>query len=283
MTWGLTYDDGPAFYTPNLLDYLGQQNLKSTFFVVGSRAISLPATLQAQHMAGHQIAVHTWSHSALTTMSNDAIIAELGWSRKIIKDVIGVTPNMFRPPFGDIDDRVRAIAIAMGLNVVLWTRISPYATFDTDDFNINGGVTSVQQVLVNWDYILGNVTSINTGFIVLEHDLFPQAVQVATGYILPGALAHQPPFKIEPVITCLNKPLKDAYVETNDNKTNPPIASASGSAVILSSGAPGSAQATHAADSTSGGSNGASHGFSLPGMHAALLAAGLVVPAALFL
>jgi hypothetical protein len=75
---------------------------------------------------------------------------------------------------------------------------------------------------VNWQRILGNVTSLNTGFIVLEHDLFQQAVDVATGYVLPDALAHQPPFKIEPVISCLNKPLSDAYVETNDNKTSPP-------------------------------------------------------------
>lgn len=80
-------------------------------------------------------------------------------------------------------------------------------------------------MLTNWQHILGNATTIDTGFIVLEHDLFQQAVDVATGYILPDALAHNPSFKIEPVITCLNKPLSDAYIETNDNKTNPPAAS----------------------------------------------------------
>ncbi|KAG9223107.1 carbohydrate esterase family 4 protein [Pleurotus ostreatus PC15] len=253
MTWGLTYDDGPAFYTPNLLQYLAEQKIKSTFFTVGSRVISAPATLQAMHIEGHQISAHTWAHPPLTTLTNDEIIAELGWSRKAIKDVLGVTPNTFRPPYGDIDDRVRAIAKAMGMVPVLWTRIGPYATFDTDDFNINGGITTVQQVLVNWKNILGNATTMNTGFIVLEHDLFPQAVEAATGYILPDAIAHQPPFKIEPVITCLNKPLRDAYVETNDNKTNPPVASG-GAVGTLSSGAPGSAQVTGAADTVKGSS-----------------------------
>lgn len=29
-------------------------------------------------------------------------------------------------------DRVRAISVAMGLTPVMWTRISPLATFDTD-------------------------------------------------------------------------------------------------------------------------------------------------------
>ncbi|KAG6869152.1 hypothetical protein C0993_012251 [Termitomyces sp. T159_Od127] len=103
MTWGLTYDDGPAFYTPNLLTYLDQVNLKSTFFVVGSRVISFPAILQNEYMSGHQIAVHTWSHPPLTTLTNEQIIAELGWSKKVIKDVLGVTPNMMRPPYGDIE------------------------------------------------------------------------------------------------------------------------------------------------------------------------------------
>jgi hypothetical protein len=186
----------------------------------------------------------------LTTQTNEEIIAELGWSKKVIKDVLGVTPNMMRPPYGDIDDRVRAISLAMGLTPVIWTRISPSATFDTGDFNIHGGLISVQQVLNNWENIIGNATAMSNGFIVLEHDLFEQTVEVATGYILPDALAHQPPFTIQPVISCLNKPMTDAYIETNNNKTNPPLAA--GSAVTtLSSGAPGSAQATGRAKSAS--------------------------------
>lgn len=132
LTWGLTYDDGPAPYTPNLLQYLDQANLKTTFFAVGSRCISYPAILREEYMAQHQIAVHTWSHPAMTTVSTEGIIAELGWSKKIIKDILGVTPIYWRPPYGDIDDRVRAIAKAMGLEAVMWTRISPTATFDTN-------------------------------------------------------------------------------------------------------------------------------------------------------
>ncbi|KZT23793.1 carbohydrate esterase family 4 protein [Neolentinus lepideus HHB14362 ss-1] len=250
LTWGLTYDDGPSPYTPTLLNYLDEQSLKSTFFVVGSRALSYPATLQAEYMGGHQIAVHTWSHPDMTTLSNEEIIAELGWTKKIIKDVTGVTPNMMRPPYGDIDDRVRAICTAMGLTPVIWTRISATSTFDTGDYDIAGGITSVTQVLANWENILGNVSVIDTGFIVLEHDLFQQSVDVATGYILPDALAHK--FTIEPVVNCVNKPLSDAYIETNDNSTDPPLAS--GGSATLSSGAPGSAEATSKAGSNSSSS-----------------------------
>ncbi|CAG8776477.1 1336_t:CDS:2, partial [Acaulospora colombiana] len=57
-TWGLSYDDGPSPDTPRLLDYLASQNLHSTFFVVGSRALSRQDILQAEYMQGHQLSVH---------------------------------------------------------------------------------------------------------------------------------------------------------------------------------------------------------------------------------
>ena len=136
--------DGPSPDTPRLLQYLVEKNLKSTFFVVGSRAISRPAMLQYEYMAGNQICVHTWSHTALTTQTNEEIIAELGWTKYAMKQIVsllgyhipfksefikqfhaqlGVTPNTMRPPYGDIDDRVRAISLAMGLTPIIWTSI----------------------------------------------------------------------------------------------------------------------------------------------------------------
>jgi hypothetical protein len=35
-------------------------------------------------------------------MTNEQIVAELGWTRKAIQAVLGVTPTTMRPPFGDI-------------------------------------------------------------------------------------------------------------------------------------------------------------------------------------
>ncbi|KAL5535132.1 CDA2_2 [Sanghuangporus sanghuang] len=246
LHWGLTYDDGPAFYTPNLLQYLDEHQLKTTFFTIGSRILEFPDTLQTEYMGGHQIGVHTWSHPPLTTLTNEEIIAEFGWTKKITKDILGVTPNTFRPPFGDIDDRVRTIALAMGLKPVIWTRLSTTVTFDTGDFNINAGTISSSQVIENFNEIIGNATSIDTGFIVLEHDLFEQTVELATGYILPQALAHQPAFNITPVISCLNMPMANAYIETNDNSTNPPPSGSltSGGAASTGSGSSSSSAAT---------------------------------------
>jgi len=191
-------------------------------------------------------------------LSNEEIIAELGWTKKVIKDVLGVTPNMMRPPYGDIDDRVRAISLAMGLTPVMWTRISPLATFDTGDFNVHAGLDTVQQSLQNWEEIMGNASTINTGFIVLEHDLFEQTVEIATGYILPDALARQPPLTIQPVINCLSRDLADAYIETNNNSTNPPAFSAAVSdGAVTTTAVPAGSTGGSSTGSSTGGSNSA--------------------------
>jgi hypothetical protein len=54
-----SFDDGPSPDTPRLLQYLNQNNLKSTFFVVGSRALSRQDILQAEYTEGHQLSVHS--------------------------------------------------------------------------------------------------------------------------------------------------------------------------------------------------------------------------------
>jgi peptidoglycan/xylan/chitin deacetylase (PgdA/CDA1 family) len=84
-------------------------------------------------MSGHQIAVHTWSHPMLTTLTDEEIVAELGWSKKIIKDLLGVTPTMMRPPYGDIEcvytthalvlcsfSRFSSLAIVYGTSRLRW-------------------------------------------------------------------------------------------------------------------------------------------------------------------
>lgn len=63
--FGASWDDGPSDDTPRLLDELDKENLKATFFVVGSRVLSRPEILQREYMSGHQISVHTWSHNSL--------------------------------------------------------------------------------------------------------------------------------------------------------------------------------------------------------------------------
>ncbi|GAA5876922.1 hypothetical protein JCM8547_006311 [Rhodosporidiobolus lusitaniae] len=218
--WGASFDDGPSPYTPRLLNLLEQQNLKSTFFIVGSRAISRPEMVQTEYMLGHQLSIHTWAHSSLTTLTNEEIVAELGWTKKVIHDVTGVTPNTMRPPYGDIDDRVRYIALQMGLRPIIWTQYGDQQ-FDTRDWQIGGGVVSATDVYRNFETFLTSASShLTTGFIVLAHDLYQQSVDLAVDYYLPNVI-NEGKLKIKTIAQCLGETPEQSYIETNDNSTTP--------------------------------------------------------------
>jgi hypothetical protein len=89
--WGHTYDDGPGLYTNKLLTYLNTlppvtnipsgvaPGVKATFFVVGSRLISRPEVVVYEYMNNHEISVHTWSHPALTTLTNEQVNLALAY------------------------------------------------------------------------------------------------------------------------------------------------------------------------------------------------------------
>ncbi|EPQ27975.1 uncharacterized protein PFL1_04302 [Pseudozyma flocculosa PF-1] len=266
-TWGLSYDDGPSPYTPQLLEYLNEHQLKSTFFVVGSRVLSRPEMLQLEYSAGHQISVHTWSHPSLTMLTNEQIVAELGWTREVIRQTIGVSPNTMRPPYGDIDDRVRAISNQMGLTPIIWTSAPGGGNYDTNDWKIGAGTVSAAEVVSTFEGILKNAPNLDTGYIVLAHDLYQQSVELATEVVLPFAQSMNPKQNLMPIIQCLNKPAGDAYVETNRNITgSQATATASGSAAVKSgsSGSNGAAGAQSTSKSASGSSSGAAASLQAP-------------------
>ncbi|KAI0306078.1 hypothetical protein B0F90DRAFT_1695859 [Multifurca ochricompacta] len=214
--WGVSFDDGPSPWSKKLLNYLGKENIKATFFVVGSRVIERPDVLIEEYMAGHEISVHTWSHRPLTSLSNEQIVAELGWTRKAIQTVLGVTPTTMRPPYGDIDDRVRAISLALGM-----VQLFGQAHLHPVHWRVAGGLVDATTSFNTFQGILGNASTLPTGFIVLQHDLYEVTVDLAVGYTLNAALTHNPPFSLKPIGACANIPATNLYAESNKNGTFP--------------------------------------------------------------
>lgn len=265
LTWGLSFDDGPAPYTPKVLKYLSDKALSATFFIVGSRVMERPDILRAEYMAGHHIAVHTWSHAVpLTALTNEQIVAELGWSRQAIREVTGVSPLYMRPPWGDIDNRVRAISLAMGMRPIIWTRNPKTGEqFDTNDWKVPGGVVSGTESFQQFQNILTNATELDTGFIVLQHDLFEQTVDLATGYSIPAALSHN--FNLMDINKCIKQKPEDAYLETIADKSKVPTFPGAGSVDVSGNGTSVPGTGSSGSSGTSGGaSKGGALGVSVP-------------------
>ena len=109
--------------------------------------------LQAQRglADGHDICVHTWAHRYMTTLSDEQVFAELFYTARAIKILMGVTPSCWRPPFGDTDDRVRAIAAGLGLRTIVWEE-------DTNDWQVDQG-KSEDDIRNNYQNIIGKADS----------------------------------------------------------------------------------------------------------------------------
>jgi peptidoglycan-N-acetylglucosamine deacetylase len=64
-TIALTFDDGPNFHTPEVLDALKALGVKGTFFIVGRMAKAYPDTLARIVAEGHLLGNHSATHPLL--------------------------------------------------------------------------------------------------------------------------------------------------------------------------------------------------------------------------
>ncbi|KAF5345214.1 hypothetical protein D9756_011555 [Leucocoprinus leucothites] len=200
-TTGYGFDDGPNCSHNAFYDYLASKNQKATMYYIGSNVMDWPLEAQRGLADGHEICVHTWSHRYMTSFSSPDAFAELYYTAgtplmQAIKLVVGVTPTCWRPPFGDVDDRIRAIARGLGLQTIIWD-------YDSNDWrNGMGGITKTQ-VDSNYETFINMATdgTFSThGGIMLTHELnnftmseaveFYDKLQGAFKYIVPVGVAY---------------------------------------------------------------------------------------------
>lgn len=117
----LTFDDGPDdVWTPKIASVLRQYNVKATFMCVGRRVQANPLVLQNLVKAGHEIGNHTWNHPNLTKIPIADVKTQIQETGDEIKRVTGVTPTLFRPPYGALNDAVIQEVQALGYKIVYW-------------------------------------------------------------------------------------------------------------------------------------------------------------------
>jgi peptidoglycan/xylan/chitin deacetylase (PgdA/CDA1 family) len=62
-----------------------------------------------------EIAAHSYYHPHMVEKDNERVLRELKRTQAMIKKVTGKTPRYFRPPFGEVDERVAKLAAETGL------------------------------------------------------------------------------------------------------------------------------------------------------------------------
>lgn len=101
----LTFDDGPSkTVTPLILDLLKQENIKATFFLLGSRAELNPDIVKREYDEGHYIANHGYSHNYTNIYQTpQSVVDEFNATEAAIKNALGnqeYNSYLFRFPGG---------------------------------------------------------------------------------------------------------------------------------------------------------------------------------------
>jgi len=150
----ITFDDGPSEYTPGLLRVLSEHDVPAAFFVLGERATAMPELVHAIAEAGHDLAIHGWSHTAFTELDPDTLSSEVGRTQATIRELTGSECRDVRPPYGRYDGQAVSWLASQDIVTWLWTA-------DARDYE---PATSVDRIVRN------TLLSLTPGGIVLMHD-----------------------------------------------------------------------------------------------------------------
>lgn len=104
-----------------ILDILDQYGVKTTFFLVGGWVDKYPEMVKEIHARGHEIGNHSDTHPHMSQLSEESIRDELRIMSDKAENITGVRPTLFRPPYGDYNDRVIRVTRAEGYEAVQWS------------------------------------------------------------------------------------------------------------------------------------------------------------------
>ena len=156
----LTFDDGPGYYTNDLLDLLEQYNAKATFFMIGQEVENYPSAVLREHEMGMEQGNHSWDHKTLTHLSPEDIEWEFRKTNDTISSITGDSIELFRAPGGGLNDDV--YANSLGMKSILWS-------IDTLDWETK----NAQQT---YDTVINNVQD---GDIILMHEIYEASLNAA--------------------------------------------------------------------------------------------------------
>lgn len=123
--------------TPILLNILKKYDIKTTFFLTNIWLKQYPDLAKEIAAAGHEIGLHSANHPKFTTLSEEQMKKELIDNKVMVKEITGQDAYLFRPPFGDYNNRVieaikkeNLIPIQWSIDSLDWKNLSENEIYD---------------------------------------------------------------------------------------------------------------------------------------------------------
>lgn len=118
----LSFDDGPVQqYTPEILQVLKEQAVPAIFFCIGKRVKENEFLFRRLHDEGHIIGNHSYTHTPLfDLLPAKRMQHDMQQADAAMKQVLGVQPKLFRPPYGVTTPSMKAAVKKQGYTAVGW-------------------------------------------------------------------------------------------------------------------------------------------------------------------
>ncbi len=150
----LTFDDGPNDrYTLQILDILKEEQVKATFFLVGTNAEYYPDIARRTVADGHEIGNHSYLHLQYDKVSAQEAREDIEKGLNAIQNITGITPRWFRPPYGINCPDMEEICRTNSMAIAGWSA-------DANDWNPHPSEELVERL----------ITQVVPGDIILLHD-----------------------------------------------------------------------------------------------------------------
>jgi len=107
--------------TLRLLDILDEYGIKTTFFLVDIWVQKYPELVREIAARGHEIGNHSTTHPHMSQLSEEQIVRELSTQAEHVAAITGTRPTLFRPPYGDYNDRLVLTSRAQGYECIQWS------------------------------------------------------------------------------------------------------------------------------------------------------------------
>ena len=136
-----------------ILETLKNQEVKTTFFMVGDWIEKNNELVKKIYDAGHEIGNHSYNHPHVNNLSLDKNKEQIQKCSDLVKNITGEETKLYRGPYGEYNNTVIQAAEELQHKTIQWS-------IDTLDYN---GLTSDQM----WERI---EPKLENGSIILMHN-----------------------------------------------------------------------------------------------------------------
>jgi cellulose synthase/poly-beta-1,6-N-acetylglucosamine synthase-like glycosyltransferase/peptidoglycan/xylan/chitin deacetylase (PgdA/CDA1 family) len=158
----LTFDDGPdPKWTPKILKVLKDNDVKGTFFDVGSNVTKYPGLVKQTVTEGNEVGIHSFTHPEMSEMAKWERKLQYSQTQMAIVGAAGVTTSLLRFPYSSEPDAIDDVYWPIVQEVGQLGYLNVVNDLDSEDWSKPG----IHAILKN-----STPTDPSKGAVVLFHD-----------------------------------------------------------------------------------------------------------------